>query len=187
MTSSSDITALLVGWSSGDQEAFEVLYPLVEQELRRIAKRSINRIQPGQTLQTTDLINEAYLRLIDQDRVRWQNRAHFFAIAAGMMRRVLLNHIRDRNRDKRGGGAVHVSLSESARISDEKATELIALDEALHRLAKLDQRKSQVIELRFFGGLTVEETAEVLHISDATVMRDWQFARAWLKHEITNE
>jgi len=138
------------------------------------------------TLQTTALVNEAYLRLIDQNRTHWQNRAHFFAIAAKIMRRILLNYARDRHREKRGGKVIQVSLSEAAVVFLEQTAELIALDEALQRLAMLDERKSQVVELRYFGGLDVDETAEVLKVSPITVMRDWKFARAWLSREIDN-
>lgn len=179
-----EITGLLVNWSSGDKNALEKLLPLVEKELHRLAHYYMRQIQPGNTLQTTALINETYLRLIDQKKVSWQNRAHFFGIAAQLMRRILLNYIRDQKRDKRGGGAVHISLLETAIVSMEKSKELLALDEALNRLAEIDERKSRVVELRYFGGLTVEETAEVLKISPITVMRDWKMAKAWLAREI---
>jgi RNA polymerase sigma factor (TIGR02999 family) len=182
--SSSEITALLVDWSNGDQAALEKLLPLVEKELRRIAHSYMRREDPDHTLQTTALVNEAYLRLIDQKRTRWQNRAHFFGIAARIMRRILLNYARDQHRAKRGGKAVQVSLSEVSVVSLERTEELIVLDEALHRLAEVDERKSQVVELRYFGGLDVQETAEVLKVSTVTVMRDWKFAKAWLLREI---
>jgi RNA polymerase sigma factor (TIGR02999 family) len=184
MDSALEITGLLVDWSSGDKNALEKLLPLVEKELHRLAHYYMRQIQPGNTLQTTALINETYLRLIDQKKVSWQNRAHFFGIAAQLMRRILLNYIRDQKRYKRGGGAVHISLSETAIVSMEKSKELLALDEALNRLAEIDERKSRVVELRYFGGLTVEETAEVLKISPITVMRDWKMAKAWLAREI---
>lgn len=182
--SSSEITALLIDWSNGDQAALEKLLPLVEKELRRIAHSYMRREDPDHTLQTTALVNEAYLRLIDQKRTRWQNRAHFFGIAARIMRRILLNYARDQQRAKRGGKAVQVSLSEASVVSLERTEELIFLDEALHRLAAVDERKSQVVELRYFGGLDVQETAEVLNVSTITVMRDWKFAKAWLLREI---
>jgi RNA polymerase sigma factor (TIGR02999 family) len=181
---SSEITGLLVDWSNGDQVALERLLPLVEKELRRIAHLHMRRENPNHTLQTTALVNEAYLKLIDQKKTRWQNRAHFFAIAATIMRRILLNYARDQHREKRGGKAVHVSLSEAATISPEQTEELIVLDEALQRLATLDPRKSRVVELRHFGGLDIEEIAEILKVSPITVMRDWKFAKAWLLREM---
>jgi RNA polymerase sigma factor (TIGR02999 family) len=183
---SSEITGLLVDWSNGDTAALEKLLPLVESELRRLAHSYMRRENPDHTLQTTALVNEAYLKLIDQNRTHWQNRAHFFGIAAQIMRRILLNYARDQHRAKRGGQAIQVSLSEAAVISLEKTQELIALDEALKRLAAVDERKSQVVELRYFGGLDVEETAAVLKVSPITVMRDWKFAKAWLVREIEN-
>ena len=185
MTDSSyDITALLVDWSNGDQSALEKLLPLVERELHRLAHSYMRRESPDHTLQTTALVNEAYLRLIDQKKTRWQNRAHFFGIAAKIMRRILLNWARDQQRQKRGGGAIKVSLSEVAAIPLIKGADLIALDEALERLNMTDERKARVVELRYFGGLSVEETAEVLDISAITVLRDWKFAKAWLLREI---
>ena len=182
--SSYDITALLVDWSNGDQSALEKLLPLVERELHRLAHSYMRRESPDHTLQTTALVNEAYLRLIDQKKTRWQNRAHFFGIAAKIMRRILLNWARDQQRQKRGGGAIQVSLSEVAAIPLIKGSDLIALDEALERLTITDERKARVVELRYFGGLSVEETAEVLDISAITVLRDWKFAKAWLLREI---
>ncbi|MDQ3749888.1 MAG: sigma-70 family RNA polymerase sigma factor [Acidobacteriota bacterium] len=186
MFSSDEITGLLIDWGNGRQEALEKLLPLVEKELHRLAHRHMRRMQPGNTLQTTALINETYIRLVDQKKVQWQNRAHFFGIAAQMMRRVLLNYIRDQKRLKRGGDAVHVSFSESAVISQEKSEEILALEEALCRLASFDERRSRVVELKYFGGLNVEEIAEVLKISKITVTRDWNFAKAWLAREIRN-
>jgi RNA polymerase sigma-70 factor (ECF subfamily) len=183
----SDITGLLIAWSDGDKAALESLLPLIERELHRIARRYMRREDPGHTLQTTALVNEAFFRLIDQKSVRWQNRAHFFAIAAQIMRRILLNYARDRRRVKRGGGAVQVSLSEVAVVGEERSVELIALDEAMGRLAEFDERKCRVVELRYFGGLSVEETAEVLGVSAITVERDWKAARAWLKREMRDE
>ena len=184
MSSSSDITALLVDWNNGDQLALEKLLPLVERELHRLAHSYMRREDPNHTLQTTALINETYLRLVDQRRVRWQNRAHFFGIAAQIMRRILLNYARDQNRLKRGGRAIHVSLSEATIMPAEKDRELIALNDALIRLEEIDERKAKVVELRYFGGLSVEEVAEVLNVSSITVMRDWQFAKAWLAREM---
>jgi RNA polymerase sigma factor (TIGR02999 family) len=185
MSPPSDITELLICWNNGDPTALEKLMPLVEKELHRLAHLHMRREQTGHTLQTTALINETFLRLVDQKRVKWQNRAHFFGIAAQIMRRVLLNHARDRHRQKRGGKAVQVSLSEVAVLSDHKSAELIALDEALHKLATIDERKSKVVELRYFGGLSVDETAEVLGVSAVTVNRDWRMAKAWLSREIS--
>ncbi|MGH9935201.1 MAG: sigma-70 family RNA polymerase sigma factor [Blastocatellia bacterium] len=182
--SEKEVTRLLVAWSDGDQAALEQLAPLVYSELRRLARRHLGRERQGHTLQTTALVHEAYIRLIDQQEVRWQNRAHFFAIAAQMMRRILVDYARARNYAKRGGGAQMVSLDEAMEVSDERAADVIALDDALAALAGLDQRKSRIIELRFFGGLSIEETAEVLGLSPGTVMREWTFAKAWLRREI---
>jgi RNA polymerase sigma-70 factor, ECF subfamily len=183
---SSDITELLVDWSKGDQSALDRLLPMVERELHRMAHRYMRGENPDHTLQTTALINETYLRLVNQNKVHWQNRAHFFGVAAQIMRRILLNYARDRHRLKRGGDAIHVSLSYADSISGTKASELIALDEALKKLAAVDARKSRVVELRYFGGLTVKETAEVLDVSTITIMRDWNMAKAWLAREINN-
>jgi RNA polymerase sigma factor (TIGR02999 family) len=182
--SEKEVTRLLVAWSNGDQAALEQLTPLVYSELHRLAHRYLGRERKGHTLQTTALVHEAYLRLIDQKEVRWQNRAHFFAIAAQMMRRILVDYARSRNVAKRGGDAQQVSLDEAMEVSDERAADVIALDEALKTLSDLDQRKGRIIELRFFGGLSIEETAEVLGVSPGTVMRDWTFAKAWLQREI---
>jgi RNA polymerase sigma-70 factor, ECF subfamily len=186
MSPPSDITELLICWNNGDPTALEKLMPRVEKELHRLAHYYMRREHTGHTLQTTALINETFLRLVDQNRVQWQNRAHFFGIAAQIMRRVLLNYARDSHRLKRGGKAVQVSLSDVAIMSDDKSAELIALDEALEKLAAVDERKSRVVELRYFGGMSVEETAEVLGISAITVNRDWKMARAWLSREIRN-
>lgn len=180
----SEITGLLVDWSNGDQAALDKLLPLVEQELHRLAHSYMRRENPDHTLQTTALVNEAYLKLIDQKKTRWQNRAHFFAIAAKIMRRILLNYARDQHRQKRGGKAVQVSLSEVSLLSMGRPEDLIALDEALERLAEVDERKAHVVELKYFGGLETDEIAEVLKVSPITVMRDWRFARAWLLREI---
>lgn len=184
MSSPPDITKLLIAWSDGDQAALANLIPLVEHELHRLASHYMHGENPGHTLQATALVNEAYLRLANQKHVRWQNRAHFFGIAARIMRRILLNYARDRHRLKRGGCDIQVSLSEVAVISPERSEELIALDEALTKLAETDERKSRVVELRYFGGLSVEETAHVLDLSQITVIRDWNMARAWLAREI---
>ena len=184
MPSSTKITELLINWSKGDAAALEALMPLVERELHRIAHNYMRREQAGHLLQTTALINETFLRLVDQKRVHWQNRAHFFGIAAQIMRRVLLNYARDQHRLKRGGKTIHVSLSEADAQATETSAELLALDEALNKLATLDPRKSMVVELRYFGGLSVEETAEVLKVAPITVMRDWNLAKAWLAREI---
>jgi len=187
MPRSSEITALLVDWSKGDKTALDKLFPLVERELHRLAHSYMRKENPDHTLQTTALVNEAYLRLVDQRNTRWQNRAHFFGIAAQIMRRILMNYARDRARLKRGGDAIQVSLSEGDVVSGTKASELLALDEALERLSAIDERKSKVVEFRYFGGLSVEETAEVLKISTITVTRDWNMAKAWLAREIRRE
>jgi RNA polymerase sigma factor (TIGR02999 family) len=185
MSSPPDITQLLIAWCDGDGMALDKLMPLVEKELHRIASNYMRRENPDHTLQTTALVNEAYLRLVDQKNTRWQNRSHFFGIAANIMRRILLNYARDGQREKRGGrGAVQVSLSEVAILTADKSDELIALDDALKKLEAIDARKCQVVELRFFGGLSVEETAEFLKISPPTVARDWKLAKAWLLREI---
>jgi len=184
MSSPSDITALLVDWSKGDKAALDKLFPLVERELHRLAHSYMRKESSDHTLQTTALVNEAYLRLVDQRNTRWQNRAHFFGIAAQIMRRILMNYARDRQRMKRGGGAIQVSLSETDVVSVTKVSELLALDEALDRLAAIDERKAKVVEFRYFGGLSVEETAEVLDVSAITVTRDWNMAKAWLAREI---
>lgn len=178
------ITELLVAWNSGDKNSLDSLLPMVESELRKIAHNYMRRENVNHTLQTTALINEAYLKLIDQTRAGWQNRAHFFAISAQIMRRILLNHARDRMAGKRGGAAEHVELEEAVVLTKEKSKELIALDEALERLAVFDRTKSQIVELRYFGGLTVEETAEALGIAPSTVSVNWRLAKAWLAREI---
>lgn len=179
-----EITQLLAEWSSGNQEALDKLYPLVYDELRRMAHRYMSRERKGHTLQTTALINEAYLRLVEQRSVTWANRAHFFGIAAQIMRRVLIDYARRYEYAKRGGGAQRVSLEETALVARERAKELIALDEALERLAQMDPRRSRVVELRFFGGMANEEIAAVLKISENTVTRDWNMARAWIYKEL---
>jgi RNA polymerase sigma factor (TIGR02999 family) len=182
--SSHEVTQLLVAWSDGDQAALERLTPLVYRELHRLAKGYLHRERPGHVLQTTALINEAYLRLIDWKDAHWQNRAHFFGVAAKLMRRILVDFARARHQDKRGGAACQVSLDEAAAVSVERVAEFIALDEALERLAAIDPRRSRMVELRFFGGLSEEETAEALKISPRTVRREWSLARAWLRREL---
>jgi len=178
--SPSEVTQLLKDWSSGDHEALDRLIPIVYAELRAIGARYLRRERRDHTLQPTALVNEAYLRLIDQKQVQWQNRAHFIGVAAQMMRRILVDHAKSHNRAKRGGGAQRVSLDEVMAVSDERATDLLELDSALTALATFDDRKSRVVEMRYFGGLTVEETAEVLKVSEMTVAREWKLAKAWL-------
>jgi RNA polymerase sigma factor (TIGR02999 family) len=180
-----EVTQLLKSWSEGNQEALDELVPLVHAELHRLARHYMRNERPGHTLQTTELVNEAYVRLIDWKNVRWQNRAHFFGVAAQIMRRILVDFARSRASAKKGGGKQCVSLSEAMTISPERGEDLIALDDALQSLAELDSRKSRIVELRFFGGLSVEETAEVLKISARTVMRDWGLAQAWLYRELS--
>jgi len=181
------VTQLLIDCSNGSQDAFKQLFPLVYEELRRLAHRYMTQERAGHTLQTTAVVHEAYLRLIDQKHVQWQNRAHFFAIASQMMRRILITHAQSHAYAKRGGGALKVSLDEAAVLSPERASDLIALDEALKGLTAIDPRRSQVVELRFFGGLSNEEIAEVLNISTNTVTRDWNVAKAWLHREMSKE
>ncbi len=182
--SSFEAVDLLTAWRGGDHSALDALMPLVYDELRRLARDYLRRERPDHTLQPTALVNEAYLRLVDQKRMRWQNRAHFFAIAAQMMRRILIDHARSKHFEKRGGGVPRVALDEAAVLSDERAGELVALDEALTGLAALDERKGRVVELRYFGGLSVEEVAEVLGVSADTVTRDWRRAKAFLRREM---
>ena len=177
--SDSGPTELLRAWSQGDRSALDRLMPLVYNELHRLARRYMRQERPDHTLQATSLVNEAYLRLIDVNRVEWRDRAHFLAVAAQMMRRILVESARSRRRQKRGGGAVHVSFDDVQELPDLKERDLVALSDALSTLATFDARMGQVVELRFFGGLTVEETAEVLNVSPETVMRDWKTAKAW--------
>lgn len=179
-----DVTELLVSWSGGDRSALDQLAPIVYEELRRQARALMARERPGHTLQTTALVNEAYLRLVDCNRMRWQDRAHFFAVSAQMMRRVLVDYARRQNL-KRGGGLKRVSLDEAADIGIDRAAEFVAIDDALNTLAEIDPRKASVVELRFFGGLSVEETADVLKLAPITVIRDWNMARAWLYRELS--
>jgi len=183
-TSSPQITQLLHDWRGGDQHALERLTPVVYEELHRMAKRYMARERDGHTLQTTALINEVYLRLVKAKEVEWQDRAHFFAVSAQLMRRILTDFARSRGYQKRGAGAHQVPLEEAFTVSAEPSVDLVALEQALTRLGETDARKSKVVELRFFGGMTVEETAEVLQISAETVMRDWSMARAWLQREL---
>lgn len=180
------MTRLLLDWSLGDTAALARLTPLIYDELHRLANRFLRGERGGHTLQASALVNEAYLRLVDQRSPRWQNRAHFFAIAAQLMRRILIDYARRRHYAKRGGGAPHVALDEAAVLSDERAADLIALDEALTSLASIDPQQARVVELRFFGGLTVEETAEVLKLSHDMVKREWSTARAWLHREMSD-
>lgn len=182
-----EVSQLLRAWSSGDEAALQKLIPLVYEELHRIARRYMGRERKGHTLQTSALVNEAYLRLVDWKNVDWQGRAHFFAASAQVMRRILVDFARNRRYLKRGGGALQVSLAEADGISSERGTDLVALDDALNSLTALDQRKSRVVELRFFGGMSVEETAEVLKVSVETVMRDWKLAKVWLLRELERE
>lgn len=181
------LTERLIAWSSGDVTARDDVISAVYQELHRMAERYLRQEPTSLTLQPTALVHEAYLRLIDQTQVSWQNRAHFFGVAAQMMRRILVDHARTKHRDKRGGNATKLPLDETLNLSAGRAANLVALDEALKALAEIDDRKSRVVELRFFGGLSVEETADVLKISTQTVLRDWKLAKAWLYHEIQNE
>ncbi len=185
--STQDITQLLLAWGEGDQAALERLMPLVYEEMRKIARRYMVRQRPDHTLQTTALVNEAYLRLIDSSKVKWQNRAHFFAISAQLMRRILVDFARARLNQKRGGGVQKVVLDEALTISAEPSAELVALDDAMNELAAIDKRQSRIVELRYFGGLTEEETAEVLDISTRTVRRDWSLARAWLYRQLNQD
>lgn len=185
MTSSpSEVTRMLLDWSNGDKAALDKLVPVVYEELRRLASYYMRRERPGHTLQTSALVNEAYMRLVDYRQMQWQSRAHFFAVAAQAMRRVLVDHARKQRFAKRGGGAVKVSLDESLAVSQKQAADLIALDDALTGLEAIDARKCRIVELRFIGGLNIEETAEVLDISPATVQREWRAAKAWLYRAI---
>jgi len=184
MPESNQVTRLLQDWSQGDASALDELTPLVYEELRRLARQHMRRERPGHTLEATALAHEAYLRLVDQRRVQWRSRAHFFAIAATLMRRILVDHARSRRYAKRGAGVMPVSLDDLATLSDERAGELVALDDVLADLERVDRRKSRVVELKFFGGLTFESAAEVLDLSPRTVKRDWRKARAFLLAEL---
>ena len=183
-TSPPNVTKLLVAWGQGDQQAFDTLMPEVQKELHRIAARYLAVERPGHELQATALINEAYLRLVDWKDIQWADRAHFFGMAANMMRRVLVDYARRRRRIKRGGDTILVSLVEAANVPSPESADVLALDDALQRLEVLDPRKGRIVEMRFFGGLSLEETAEALNVSVATVRRDWSLARAWLFREL---
>jgi RNA polymerase sigma factor (TIGR02999 family) len=183
---SNEVTELLIDWSNGDKAAYDRLVPLVHDELHRLAHRYMSRERPGHTLQTTALVDEAYVRLVDK-KVQWQNRGHFFAIAARVMRHILVDHARAHASQRRGGGAQKFELNEAMVMARERGAELVALDEALRQLTAFDERKARVVELRFFGGLTVNETAQVLGISSNTVDRDWSTARAWLYNAVTSD
>ena len=180
-----DLTQLLQEWSEGDENALARLMPLVHDELHRLAHQHMKRESAGHILQTSALINEAYLRLVDQPQIRWQGRAHFFGIAARIMRRILVDDARRRNATKRGGSFIQVPLDDASSVVQQQAENVAALDDALQRLEVIDERQGKIVELRFFGGLSVEETAAVLEVSPGTVMRDWSFARAWLRTEMT--
>ena len=184
---SHEVTELLRDWSRGDQSALEKLIPLVYDELRRLAHKHMRREKAGHVLQTSALVNEAYLRLAGESQVQWQHRAHFFGIAARLMRRILVDDARRRSFDKRGGSRIQVSLSDALSVAQEQAANLLALDDALKNLAANDARQGEIVELRFFGGLSIDETAEVLKVSPGTVMRDWTFARAWLRNEMSDD
>jgi RNA polymerase sigma-70 factor, ECF subfamily len=181
-----EVSGLLRAWSDGDRDALDRLTPIVYAELHRLARRYMQRERPGHSLQATALVNEAYMRLVDYKGMQWQNRAHFFAVSAQLMRRILVEHARRHNL-KRGGNIPHVSLEDVAIVAGDRDTDLVLLDEAMNTLAKFDARKAQVVEMRFFGGLSVEETAEVLNVSSITVMRDWSTAKAWLYRELAGE
>ena len=185
MSTPPNVTQLLVAWSAGDPTALDQLTPVIQQELHRLAARQMAGERPGHILQPTALVNEAYMRLVNWKEAQWQNRAHFFGTAARIMRRVLVDMARTRGRDKRGGGQVHVSLSEAEQQPAAQRADLMALDEAMKALELIDARKSQVVELRYFGGLSLEEAALVMNVSVATVRRDWSFARAWLFRELS--
>lgn len=182
---SQNVTQLLIGWSNGDKQALDALLPVVYEELRKQAARYLRRERVGHTLQTTALIHEAYLKLVDQKNVHWQNRAHFFGIAAQLMRRILVDHARTKKRAKRGGSDIRVSFNDANLLAPSRNLDIVALDKALTRLNEIDEQQSRIVELRFFSGLTVAETAEVLGISPATVKRDWSMAKAWLHREIS--
>lgn len=180
------VTQLLIEWSNGDKAALDKLMPLIHEELRRLAHHYMSRERPSHTLQTSALVNEAYLRLVNRKGVHWQNRAHFFAIAAQLMRSILVDHARSHAYAKRGGGAHKIELDEAMIVSEERAAEVVALDDVLKELADIDPQQSRIVELRFFGGLTIEETAEVVHLSPATIKREWSTAKAWLYHQLSN-
>jgi RNA polymerase sigma factor (TIGR02999 family) len=180
-----DVTKLLVNWTNGDKKALEALMPLVYGELHRLARRYLRRERSDHTLQSTALVHEAYLRMVDQKGVQWQNRAHFFAVAAQMIRRILVDHARTHNAEKRGGGACKLALDEAIGVPQRRDLNLVALDDAINGLAEMDPQQGRIVELRFFGGLSIEETSEVLGISPATVKRDWAVAKAWLYRDLS--
>jgi len=180
----SEVTQLLIDWRNGDRSAIDKLMPIVYEELRRIARRYMRQERPSHTLQTTALVHEAYCKLLDQREMQWQNRAHFFAVAAQVMRRLLVDHARTRRYAKRGGGARAVSLDEVALVTEDRAEQVLAVDEALTRLAALDRRKGEIVELRYFGGLSAEETGEVLGVAAITIKREWLKAKAWLQRDL---
>lgn len=184
--SQQEVTQLLLDWGRGDQSALDKLMPLVYGELRKMARQYLNKERPGHTLQTTDLIHETYLKLVDQRRVKWQNKAHFFGVSAQLMRRILVDSARRRKRAKRGGGVLALSLDERVLVS-KPPLDIVAFDEALNRLAEIDGRKARVVELRFFGGLSVDETAEFLKVSSITIMRESKMAKAWLHRALSDE
>ena len=181
------LTQLLIEWRNGDKAALDQLMPLVHEELRRLARHYMGRERRDHTLQTSALINEAYLRLVDQRDTPWQNRAHFFAVAAQVMRHILIDHARSHQYEKRGGGAQRVSFDEGVAFTDQRASEIVALDDALTSLATVDPRKSRIVELRFFGGLNIEETSEVMNLSPTTIQREWRAAKAWLRRFIEGQ
>jgi RNA polymerase sigma-70 factor (ECF subfamily) len=187
MSTTESVTDLLIAWNDGDHSALDRLIPFVEGELRRLARHHMRRESPGHTLQTTALVNEVYLKLVDQTKAHWHNRAHFFAVAAQIMRRILVDHARRNLRGKRGGGAVELPLDEIAVLSPNKSVELLALDEALDHLSRLDPLKARIVELRHFGGLSVKETGAVLKISEITVIRHWGLAKSWLRRSVRGE
>ena len=186
-TQAHEVTELLIGWSNGDRAALDKLMPLIDDELRRLAHRYMRQERADHTLQTTALVNEAFVRLVNRKNLQWQNRAHFFGIAAHLMRTILVDHARSHASAKRGGGARKLELNEALVVSQQRASEVIALDEALKQLALIDPRQSRIVELRFFGGLTVEEAAEVLHVSPVTIKREWSTAKAWLYRELAGQ
>lgn len=183
---SHQVTQLLIKWSNGDKAALDKLMPLIHEELRRLAHQYMSRERSGHTLQTSALVNEAYIRLVNRKGVQWQNRAHFFAIAANSMRSILVDHARSHAYAKRGGGAHKITLDDGLIVSQERAAEVVALDDVLKQLADIDPQQSRIVELRFFGGLTIEETAEVVQLSPATIKREWNIAKAWLYHQLSN-
>ena len=185
LPSNHEVTQLLKAWTNGDEQALEKLTPLVYGQLHHVAERLMAGERPGHTLQTTALVNEVYLKLVDCEQLNWQDRAHFFAVSARLMRRILIDFARSRGYQKRGGGAFHLSLDETPSVCQEPDAQIVAVDDALKSLAAVDERKSQVVELKFFGGLSIEETAEVLKVSPETVVRDWRLAKVWLLRELS--